>query len=266
MSFADVVKGENYNRLDKSKNEEKVSGDALGEGDSEEGDLFETSDGESSSFESDMELERPSGDTIIKDSFQNPISPEGFYEKVEDDRGIRFETFHDKTDKNGIEETNSKHAENLKAYSPIEELIQKGKSDSVQMVNAVDDAGDTPNSTKKAVNDAGGNPIHSPAREGEKSDNDYVGNMGNAVAGGQGQMFGYGTGAWIRPDRKTCGMGFSDEKNDELAIAEEENSVVQDFSFFEEIGKALLERESDKAYNMGGDNAYNMGQTRGDFI
>ncbi|KAI3766787.1 hypothetical protein L2E82_16859 [Cichorium intybus] len=67
------------------------------------------------------------------------------------------------------------------------------KPDSVQMVNAGDDAVDTPNSPKKAVNNAGGNSNHSTSREGEKTDSKNVGNMGNAIAGDQGHMLGSAT-------------------------------------------------------------------------
>ncbi|KAI3765245.1 hypothetical protein L2E82_15275 [Cichorium intybus] len=212
LSFVDVVKGEKYKRLDKSKNENKgivrvkeVDGrlfqpsstaaeykvpgtmtddedevdDDSEEEDSEERELFETSDGESSWIGSDMELERSSGDTIIKDSFQNPTSHEDFYEKVDDDRGMQFETFHDKNDKDGIEEINPKHAENLKACSTIQELIQEG--DSVHIVNAVNDAGDIPNSPINAIHDAGGNLNPSPAREREMSDSVLMGNTGITV-------------------------------------------------------------------------------------
>ncbi|KAI3751438.1 hypothetical protein L2E82_22524 [Cichorium intybus] len=228
LSFVDVVKGEKYKRLYKSKNENKVSGDALlkidekknqskrisvtstetqektmalkaaeykvpgtmaddedevdddsEEEDSEERELFETSDGESSWIGSDMELERSSGDTIIKDSFQNPTSHEDFYEKVDDDRGMQFETFHYKNDKDGIEEINPKHAENLKACSTIQELIQEGNS--VHIVNAVNDAGDIPNSPINAIHDAGGNLNPSPAREREMSDSVLMGNTGITV-------------------------------------------------------------------------------------
>ncbi|KAI3763661.1 hypothetical protein L2E82_13655 [Cichorium intybus] len=255
LSFVDVVKGEKYKRLDKSKNENKVNGDALlkidekknqskrisvtstetqektmalkvlvscgtiegivrakevdgrlfqpsstaaeykvpgtmtddedevnddsEEEDSKKRELFETSDGESSWIGSDMELERSSGDTIIKDSFQKPTSHEDFYEKVDDDRGMQFETFHDKNDKDGIEEINPKHAENLKACSTIQELIQEG--DSVHIVNAVNDAGDIPNSPINAFHDAGGNLNPSPAREREMSDSVLMGNTGITV-------------------------------------------------------------------------------------
>ncbi|KAI3739664.1 hypothetical protein L2E82_30075 [Cichorium intybus] len=87
-----------------------------------------------------MELERSFGDTIIKDSFQNTINQEGVYEKVEDVRGLQFETCHDKNDQEGVEETNSKHQENLFAYSASEGLSQKTKPDSVHKVGFSDDA------------------------------------------------------------------------------------------------------------------------------
>ncbi|KAI3780539.1 hypothetical protein L2E82_10522 [Cichorium intybus] len=103
-----------------------------------------------------------------------------------------------------------------------DEEVRLVKPDSVQMVNAVDNAVDTPNSPKKAVNDAGGNYNHSTSREGEKIDSENVGNMGNAFVGDQGRMFGSAT---VEPSQLTP-LGHVRATKIEAELTEVRNSAT----------------------------------------
>ncbi|KAI3778130.1 hypothetical protein L2E82_07175 [Cichorium intybus] len=112
------------------ENNEEERDDYSEEGESEEGEFSENSDGESSFFGSDQDNERSAGYTVVKETLQNLVGHDDFQEKVADDCGMLLEKSNDMPDCNVNVNSNPKHVENMKVYSPIEDPIQEDKQNS----------------------------------------------------------------------------------------------------------------------------------------
>ncbi|KAI3691465.1 hypothetical protein L2E82_49825 [Cichorium intybus] len=106
------------------RNWEEEGDDSSEEGESEEGELLENSEAESSMFGSDKENERSTGDTVVEEALYNVDDHEDFQGEAVKDRGLQFEKPNDKPDSNDDEVSNYKYVENKKVFSPIAEQVQ----------------------------------------------------------------------------------------------------------------------------------------------